>query len=248
VQLAYLRALNSPLLTKAQREACKKVYSVTFTPDNPAVCGVQVKKKKTKRFLYTADTLSKKQVVSDCWSVNGTIFCAKASGGSERIYTSCVVNRADTSLYCCPVPEDGSTKCDFVGTPQLPQVFSTVFLLVGQGFFELFMLKSCFAPAWDPPSYCLPTSVSDPPFGTPLRPGLWTICPWEKIVLSPPCIHFECDGSAIVPLNATATTVALIQQNVLQGIGIDCASTALDLVGAIFEHIFLAKAMRPIVL
>ncbi len=61
-------------------------------------------------------------------------------------------------------------------------------------------------------------------------------------------IRYECDGSADLPLNATASTVSLIQQNILQGIGIDAAATFLDLVGAIFEHFFLPKALRPIVL
>lgn len=92
--------------------------------------------------------------------------------------------------------------------------------------------------------------MGDPPFGPKLRPSLWTICPWERISFNDTtfCIHYECTGTATVAVNSTESLRRTIEQQVIQGIGVDGAATFVDLVGCILEHYIMPRLVQPIVI
>lgn len=81
-----------------------------------------------------------------------------------------------------------------------------------------------------------------------MKPSLWTICPYEKIVFTGSSVVYNCTGEAVVPLNATEELKRIVQQQIIQGLGVDAAATGLDGVGAILEHFLMPYLFKPIVL
>jgi hypothetical protein len=59
-------------------------------------------------------------------------------------------------------------------------------------------------------------------------------------------VVYNCTGSAEVPLNQTEELKVLVQDQIVQGIGVDAAATALDGVGALLEHFLLPVLFKPL--
>lgn len=153
-------------------------------------------------------------------------------GQDVQIFSNCYPAVGSSTYFCCANPELPGTPddCTFVRFVQRP--------------------AACYPPAWTPPSYCVPPA-NDPP-NAPVRDAtLWTLCPFEGIVLDEAnfCVSYNCTGSVTVQVNATTQLVEpIIRTNIAQGVGIDAAATLLDVVGTVFEHLLLPMAMRPLVL
>jgi len=135
---------------------------------------------------------------------------------------------APDTRRCCEMGE-GATRCGFVAVPSVP--------------------PECRKTPFSPPSFCLSLdSSNDPPFGAPRQPLLWSICPYEKISFLNSSVVYNCTGQAVVQLNSTEELKTLVQDQIVQGIGVDAAATGLDGVGALLEHFLMPHLFRPIVL
>merc|ERR1711991_858162 len=172
--------------------------------------------------------------VVECNQASGCCSKTPAPGLEAEISCDCVPNPADPSLRCCtlpPVAPDPNPRviCDYV--------------------WESVPDPSCRRQL-NAPAYCESgqDASNDPPLGQPLNPSLWTICPYSSIRFTGSSVVYNCKGNAVVPLNATDALKALVQEQIVQGLGVDAAATGLDGVGALLAHFLMPGLFKPIIL